>query len=462
MIKKLRLRFIIAALLSIFLVLAATIAAINVSNYLKSSRETNLLLDEVVARESESLVKQNSWRYDDMMGGGGQGQGGQGGQGGQLGGPGGQGDPNGLNYKESDPSKDDPRGQYFITVFGSDGSIWYTNFHIISADKEADQQMAVDVYNGTKDSGTIGSFRYKKVARTDTAKRQQYSFNSSMMPEIVDTEVPIEATYVVFVDTNESMHQVNNFVVSSIIVAAVSYTVLAALIIVSSHFIFKTSEESYHKQKAFITNASHELKTPLTIINTDVEILRMDHGDNEWTDSISDQVRRLTMMTNQLVTLSKLDEGNLKNYPFSLFSLSKVAKESADAFVPTYEKAGFTFKCDIEEDIDIKGNQYLINELFYIFLDNALKYTTPKGEIIFNVKKNNKNKLEINFINDTDDNEVDVNQLFERFYRSPHANNNKKEGSGIGLSIAKEIIDLHKGKVSVSLKDGKISFNIIF
>ncbi len=104
--------------------------------------------------------------------------------------------------------------------------------------------------------------------------------------------------------------------------------------------------------------------------------------------------------------------------------------------------------------------KYLINELFYIFLDNALKYATPKGEIIFNVKKTNKNKLEILFSNDTDDKEVDINQLFERFYRSPK--NSKKEGSGIGLSIAKEIIELHKGKVSASLRNGKIYFNISF
>ena len=81
------------------------------------------------------------------------------------------------------------------------------------------------------------------------------------------------------------------------------------------------------------------------------------------------------------------------------------------------------------------------------------------GEISVSVKKN-KNKVEINFVNDVEDNELDVNQLFERFYRSPHSN--KKEGSGIGLSIAKEIIDLHKAKINTSIKDNKIYFNIIF
>ena len=451
MIKKLRIRFIIAALLSIFFVLAATIAAINVSNYLKSERETDILLDNVIDRERESLVKQNTFKYDDMMGG----QGGQGSQGGQGEPGGGQGNPNGgqggINYKESDPSKDDPRGQYFITVFSEDGNVRYTNFHIISADKEADQQMAIDVYNGTKTSGTINSFRFKKVYKEDTATQQWFSYTNYEQ---------IKATYVVFVDTNDSMHSVYNFLVSSVVVAAVSYTVLAALIVISSHFIFKTSEESYRKQKAFITNASHELKTPLTIINTDVEILKMDHGDNEWTDSIRDQVHRLTMMTNQLVTLSKLDEDNMQNYPFSVFSLSKLAKESADAFSPTYKKNGFAFNSDIDDGLEIKANQYLINELFYIFLDNALKYAKEKGEINLSVKKNNKNRIEISFNNDIEDDEIDVDQIFERFYRSPRSN--KKEGSGIGLSIAKEICDLHKAKVTASIKEQKIYFIITF
>ena len=473
MIKKLRLRFILSALFSIFLVLAATIAAINISNYVKAERDTATLLDQVEERERESLVKQNSFDYTTQ--GQGQGQGGWGGQPGQPGQPGQQGGegqgqeppekPSEFHFTVSDPSKDDPRGQYFITVFNTDGSVEYTYFHMISTDKEADQQMAIDVLASKKIKGKIGNYSYKVDTKTDTAKQRYYSgsWNTTgfrMDYELVDEEVPFTATYVVFVDTTESRNSLNNWLATSIIIALVSYSIIAALIIVSSHFVFRTSEESYRKQKAFITNASHELKTPLTIINTDVEILKMDHGENEWTDSIADQVRRLTMMTNQLVTLSKLDEANLQNYPFSVFSISQLAKESVDAFLPTYEKSGFKFKSDIDEDIEVRANKYLINELFYIFLDNALKYTTPEGEIIFNLKKTNKNKLEILFSNDTDDKEVDVNQLFERFYRSPR--NSKKEGSGIGLSIAKEIVELHKGKINVSIKDNKIYFNISF
>ena len=149
----------------------------------------------------------------------------------------------------------------------------------------------------------------------------------------------------------------------------------------------------------------------------------------------------------------------MSNYPFTTLPLTAIAKESINAFAATFEKNGFKFTSNIDEDLTIKGNRYLINELFYIFMDNALKYAKPNGEINVSVKKN-KNRVEINFDNDIEDDEVDVNQLFERFYRSPHSN--KKEGSGIGLSIAKEIVDLHKAKITASIKDQRIYFNIIF
>jgi signal transduction histidine kinase len=184
----------------------------------------------------------------------------------------------------------------------------------------------------------------------------------------------------------------------------------------------------------------------------------MDHGKSEWTESIHDQVIRLNTMTKQLVTLSRLDEGNTSNYPFAEFSLSKLASESVDSFAPTFKSKQLSFNSDIPSDINMKGNMYLINELFYIFFDNALKYTKSNGEASLTIKKNQNKKIEITFSNDIEDNEMDTEQLFERFYRSP--NSVSKEGSGIGLSIAKEIIELHKGKVNVSVKEGKIYFNI--
>ena len=401
MIKKLRLRFIIAALLSILFVLSATIAVINISNYIRADREAQQSLDMIV--ENEHLDREE-----------------------------------GYSYKPR-PGDKRNREHYFTVVLRDDGLPLFTNTdHIFTVSEEEAKELAARVYESGETQGQIDTLRYKR--------------------ETFGVE-PYISIYIAFVDVSEKMNSFSDFLRSSIIVSGVSYAVLAAMIIISSHFVFKTSEESYHKQKAFITNASHELKTPLTIINTDVEILRMDHGDNEWTDSITDQVRRLTTMTNQLVTLSRLDEDSMSNYPLSAISVDKIAEENINAFKPSFENNGFKFSSEVEKDLTIKGNTYLINELFSIFLDNALKYAKNNGSVNLSVKKN-KNKVEIIFSNDIEDDEVDVNQLFERFYRSPRSN--KKEGSGIGLSIAKEIVELHKAKISASIKDNKIYFNIIF
>ena len=420
MIKKLRLRFIISALLSILFVLSATIVAINVSNYLKTENESIRTLNMIAENEQKDVT--------DPGGGGGGTWGGYGGN--------------------RPPRENDTRNQehYFIVMFSTEGDIIYSNYsHIFTIEDEAAQNLAIQVYQGKKTQGKHGKLRYKKENAT-------YSTNGPM---------PYQYNYVfvTFVDISERTKAFDEFLKNSIIISSVSFAVIAALIIMSSHIVFKTSEESYKKQKAFITNASHELKTPLTIINTDVEILKMDNGDNEWIDSINDQVRRLTTMTNQLVTLSKLDENSLDNYPLTNISLTELAKESINAFTATFEKNGFHFTSIVEDDLTIKGNRYLINELFYILMDNALKYAKTKGDIELIVKKN-RNKAEINFSNDIEDTEIDANLLFERFYRSPQVS--KKEGSGIGLSIAKEIVDLHKAKISASIKNSKIYFTIVF
>lgn len=423
MIKKLRLRFIISALLSILFVLSATIAAINISNFIKTEKEARHSIDMITENEHKDMQA--------MMG--------IGGAGGGFG--------FGGRTREDDQRN---REHYFVVVFNTNGEISYYDYsHIFTITDEEAQELAMQIYQTGKTEGKVDSFYFKREQTVDEYKMPYYSS--------FEETIKIESTFLSFVDTTERMNTFRNFLTTSIVIASISYTVIAALIIISSHFVFKTSEESYRKQKAFITNASHELKTPLTIINTDVEILKMDHGENEWTDSIRDQVRRLTAMTNQLVTLSRLDEANMQNYPFANVALGKLAKESADAFAPTFEKSGYKFTSDIDEDLTIKGNQHLINELFYIFMDNALKYTKEKGEISLSVKKN-KYRTEIIFSNDVEDDEMDTSLLFERFYRSPKSND--KEGSGIGLSIAKEIIDLHKARINVNVQNHKIYFVI--
>ena len=401
MIKKLRFRFILVSLLSILFVLSSTIGAINIYNYTKIERDSEVTLNQAI---------NNGFDDEPMM--------------------------DGPAQQDKGPRENRLIAErYFVVSFNSDGSINQSNFkHIFSVSDTYGKQLATDVYNGSQTKGKIDYFRYKKEIKNDL-------------------------TFVAFVDVREQYDTARNFLVTSVVVSSISYLVLVALIVVASFLVFKPSEESYKKQKRFITNASHELKTPLTIISTDLEIIEMDNGKSEWTESIKDQVNRLTTMTNQLVTLSKMDEEDMKNYPFEDFSLTDLAKQCIESFSPSFKKQEFDLSCDVEEGIKYHGNKYLIDELFYIFLDNALKYSKKNGKVSIFVKKAGKNRINLLFLNDIEENNgVDVDQLFDRFYRSPNA---QKTGSGIGLSIAQEIVRIHKGKIDAKIENNQIIFSIL-
>ena len=417
MIKKLRFKFILVSMLSILFVLAATIGGINTYNYVKIESDSQISLSQIL---SEGVVVE-------QFGPGG----------GVVDNPSNPPEEGGKNPGGDKTQREGLMGEhYFIVAFDSNGTITKSNFrHIFSVTESEGQSLAQQAYSGEISGGKYNDFRYAISSQSEDG-----------------------TTYVAFIDIREKMITFNSFLVTSLIISASAYAVLLVLIVLASKIVFKTSEESYRKQKSFITNASHELKTPLTIINTDLEIIEMDSGKSEWSESIRDQVKRLTTMTNQLVTLSKLEEDDMKNYPFVDFSVSDLAKQAVEAFAPSFEKQGFNFEYDIEENVMLHGNKYLVDELFYIFLDNALKYAKEAGRVRLETKKGNKKEVNIIFSNNIDDNaEIDTSLLFDRFYRSPTA---KKQGSGIGLSIANEIVKLHKGSIKANIKDNQIFFYI--
>ena len=434
MIKRLRIYFIIISLVSILCILAIAMASINIYNYSKVNSEAEMTLNDAIDESARGFGFWNGLpkTFD------------------EWGNPGGQSNENEGNPpepKEGDPRLDEndwkgpgfdhlKNDNYFVIRFNNDGVI-IDDFSFVGVrwvEESSAREMATNVYKGEDSTGRIDEIQFKKENREGI-------------------------TYVAFVDLHRQLQTADTFLCTSFIVAGLSFLVLGGLIVLASFIIFKPSEQAYQKQKKFITNASHELKTPLTIINTDLEIIEMDNGANEWTDSIKDQVNRLTVMTNQLVTLSRLDESNKENYPFEVFSLSEIVNKSIEAFIPLYEKQGLSLKYDISEDIDIKGNESLINQLIYILLDNANKYAKDGGTVSVSLSKNNKNQVCLSVSNDIEDNsQIDVEQVFDRFYRAPTA---KTSGSGIGLSIASEIVKLHKGQIVAHIENNKIYFEVI-
>ena len=401
MIKKLRRKFIILSMLSVFVVLVITIGAINISNYVVVENNASSVLSEVMRQGTTEQMP---------------------------GGPGG-------DKKENVELRQE---HYFVVSFNQDGSVNEVNNRQMFMLSEAEcKDLASKVYNNELTGGKYGNYRYAKENKNDGL------------------------TYVGFVDIKERLDSFNNFLLLSSLISIGAFSAFFVLILVGSKIIFKPTEEAYKKQKRFITNASHELKTPLTIISADVDLLEMDNGKNEWSDSIRDQVSRLNEMTNQLVTLSKLEEEDKTRFPFEDFSINEVCNKAVESFASSFKKEDIKFSSNITGNLTMYGNKYLIDELIYIFLDNSLKYTGGDNKSsYFVVSENSKGKIEFRFSNTIDPNdEVDIKQIMERFYRSP---SNKKEGSGVGLSIAQEIINLHKGTIKIDKNNNSISFVIVF
>lgn len=400
MIKKLRRKFILISALSVLFVLAITIGAINISNYVVIENNARDVLAEVVSQGPQQGLEPGQGPNDAR-----------------------------INLRQE---------HYFVVSFNQDGTIKETdNRQMFILSKAECEQLATKVFNKEMKGGKYGNFRYVLSNRDDGT------------------------TNVGFVDIKERLENFRNFLLVSSLVSVGAYLVLIGLIILASKIAFKSSEEAYKKQKRFITNASHELKTPLTVISADLDLIEMDNGKSEWGDSIRDQLNKLTEMTNRLVTLSKLEEEDPSKYPFNDFSINEICKSTADSFAPLFKKENIKFAYNITGNLTMYGNKNLIDELIHIFLDNSLKYTGGENKSsYFVVDQTNKGKIEFRFSNTIDkDDETDIKQIMERFYRSP---SNKKEGSGVGLSIAQEIINLHKGKIVIDKTSSVISFTIRF
>ena len=208
---------------------------------------------------------------------------------------------------------------------------------------------------------------------------------------------------------------------------------------------------NFENQKRFITNASHELKTPIAIISVNAEALEMVNGENEWTRGILKQVHRLSNLINHLILLSKMGEGSQFQMQKALVNISEVASNTAGSFRL------------LEKDVRIQTDEKCFLELLNIFLDNAVKYCDEGGTVRLALRKGKKDgTVALAISNDYAAGEhEDYTRFFERFYRSDESHNSAKAGYGIGLSMAQEILAMLKGKIRVSWKDGRITFSMV-
>ncbi len=263
-------------------------------------------------------------------------------------------------------------------------------------------------------------------------------------------------------DCRRQLDTFRNFLVTAVSVSAVGLLSVFVLLIYLSSRIVKPFSDNYEKQKRFITDAGHELKTPLTIIDADTEVLEMDFGENEWLKDIQGQTKRLADLTNALVMLSRMEEGQKKEMEIE-FPLSDVVEEVFHTFQAPAKIQEKTLTGAIAPMLSMRGDERAIRSLTTILLNNAMKYADEKGRVRVTLERQ-KNRIRLSVFNTTEHiSREQIAHLFDRFYRTDASRNSGTGGYGLGLSIAAATAASHRGKIIAETEDEKsLRITVIF
>ena len=399
MIRKLRAKLIIASLLSLLLVLSVIIGVAGVLNY------TSLVSD---ADSVLAILRENDGTFP-------------------------LGDPPGGKDRFREGRRFSPElpyeSRYFTVFLSESGSVISVNTGKIAA---VDTSTAIDYAVEAVASGAARGF-------ADDYRFTVYASG--------------EETHVVFLDCGRELGSFRSFLATSAAVSAAGLLAVTLLLIFFSGRIVKPFSENYEKQRRFITDAGHELKTPLTIIDADAEVLEMDLGENEWLGDIRTQTKRLAELTNSLILLSRMEEQ--PRMEKIEFPLSDVVKETVETFQALLRTRGKTLSSRVQPMLSMNGDEKAIRQLLTILLDNAVKYADEGGRIEAVLEKR-KNTLRLSVFNTAESvSRESLAHLFDRFYRADASRNSGTGGYGLGLSIASAVVAAHRGKISASSPDGK-------
>ena len=258
-------------------------------------------------------------------------------------------------------------------------------------------------------------------------------------------------TRVIFLDCGASMVAFRSTLFTSLWVAAVGLAAVLFLILLLSRRLVRPLILGYEKQKRFITDAGHEIKTPISIIQADSEVLALESGENEWIQDIQHQIRRLSSLTSDLIYLSRMEEGQGRER-FLPLSLSQVVTETAQAFQTMAKSQNKPFTIDVQPGLAMEGEEKALGQLVSVLLDNALKYAPEGGEIALTLARQGKYfRLTVENTAQGITKEL-LENLFDRFYRGDGSRNSSQGGYGIGLSIARAVVQTHRGKITASAK----------
>ncbi len=268
------------------------------------------------------------------------------------------------------------------------------------------------------------------------------------------SEPKSNGTLMVFTDKSAEIDMLNKLMRTTIMIGILSIIALSAASYFLSGLIVRPIQEAFNKQKQFISDASHELKTPLTVISANADVLSGEIGENKWLNYIQDQTDRMSVLVNELLNLTRL-ENNTSNFIMADFDLSQAITNTALPFECQAFESNKTFELNIVEGLHIVGSEQHIKQMAAIFIDNALKYSNDGGIVRVTLAKQGDKKMLYVYNSGKGIKESEKEKVFERFYRSDESRNRSTGGYGLGLAIAKSIIDRHKFKVHIENNEGR-------
>ena len=436
--RRLRRKFILVAMGAVTAVLALIIAGINIVNYSHVCKTADARLDYILAGKGSidwtDEPKADPGDGKDVAGSGGAAAGENGDDGA------------GINLEHvpirhfEGMTAESPFDTRYFTVTISGGQVVDINTARIAAvgTKRA-SRIASGLHSKGWTSGFSGSYRYIATVQGE------------------------ETTYV-FVDCSRELASFRSFLSASVAISCIGWLAVLAIVTVASGAVIRPMVESYSKQKRFITDASHEIKTPLAVIEAANEVQEIEGGESEWTQSIHEQVARLTALTERLVFLARMDEGSA-GFTMAAIDLSEAVDKAAAPFESVAVSRGKRLSMSIASGVRAHADAAAVAQVVELLLDNATRYASEGSVIELSLRSVSrgagKGAAELVVTNAVDGlPEGDLDRLFDRFYRADVSRSSKTGGSGVGLSVVRAIAEAHGGSAAVSGHDHQITFTV--
>ena len=407
MIRTLQKKFTVTAMIAVTVLLVLLLGGINLFNVLSAERDGKELLELLASQEDFGPAPREE--FPPQREGG--------------------------LFRRSPDARDRMSALTFSVRFDGEGKPVGTDLSRIAELSDEDAlSLARQALATGRESGHIGSMRFRVVQPAEDCRT------------------------VVFLDLSRQRHELARVAALSGLGGLAAWGAMLILVRALSRRAIRPIAENVERQRRFVTDAGHELKTPLAIIRANTEAMELMGGETKYSRNIRDQVTRLTDLTQNLLTLARFDEAAAPAELTEL-DLSALAREGLEPFRDPAELKGLRLQAEIAEDIRVRGSREQLRQLLSILLDNAVKYCPAGGELSLRLSREGKAALQVS--NTLVQPIEDPDRLFDRFYRADASRSRETGGYGIGLSAAQAIVQLHKGSIRAECEKGSITFTVL-